>query len=258
MRYIYLDAGRIDKDWLEKANELTTAIKAEADEEKRRELINKNAAHWGKPEIKNALLQMSNKKCWYTEADDCVSDWHVDHFRPKSTYQWLAFDWTNYRISGGIPNRKKSNKFPLSDDAHCAKFDAQDLAPERPMLIDPARPNDADLVTYDEQGMVKSARPDDDAVRRRVELTCEYLDLNSERLIARRLTVWNTCQAKVEQIHKLVAGAVNVQAALMSETVKALALEVKQAIRPEAPFSAVTKANVRTNDVSWILEIPEM
>ena len=71
--------------------------------------IDANSGVWG--EIKNELLEMSHGKCWYSEAPDAVSDWHVDHFRPKKRaldedktehegYYWLAFDWKNYRIAG--------------------------------------------------------------------------------------------------------------------------------------------------------------
>lgn len=258
MRYIYLDASKIDAGWLKKATDVTAKIQAEADPAKRRELIKTNAALWGKPEIKNALLAMSHHKCWYTEADDCVSDWHVDHFRPKANYQWLAFDWTNYRISGGIPNRKKSDRFPLSDDAQCATFEAQDIAGEAPLFLDPTKLGDADLVTFDEQGLFKPANPDDTAIVRRVEETRGGLNLDDERLIKRRQGVWNSCRDKVDQIRGLIDAEVNKEKAIMSDTVKKLASEVKAAAKPEAPFSAVTKAFLRTTGAEWVNDIPDL
>ena len=258
MRYIYLDASKIDEDWLKKATDLTAKINAEEDPEKRRKLIKKNAALWGKPAIKSALLDMSFKKCWYTEADDCVSDWHVDHFRPKADYHWLAFEWTNYRISGGIPNRKKSDNFPQIGDAKCATFEAQDLAHESPKILDPANPDDPALVTYDEQGTVKSARPNDTETNDRVDVTCEFLDLNSERLIGKRQEIWNACQTKADQIRKLVAGNANIAAALTSDHVKELASELKKATKPQAPFSSVAKAFVRIAGCEWVYDIPDV
>lgn len=257
MRYIYLDASKIDADWLKKATEITSKIQAEADHSKRRELIKKNAALWGKPEIKDALLAMSLGKCWYTEADDCVSDWHVDHFRPKASYQWLAFDWTNYRISGGIPNRKKSDKFPLCDDTKCATFEAQGLIEEEPLLLDPTKLGDADLITFDEQGQFKPANPDDPATAGRVEETRDRLNLDDERLIKRRQSVWNSCRDKVDQIRGLIDAEVNKEKAIMSDTVKKLASEVKDAAKPGAPFSAVTKAFLRKTGAEWVNDIPE-
>jgi uncharacterized protein (TIGR02646 family) len=258
MRYIYLDASKIDADWLKKANEVTANIKAETDPKKRRALIKKNAALWGKPEVKHALLEMSHKKCWYTEADDCVSDWHVDHFRPKSNYQWLAFEWTNYRISGGIPNRKKSNYFPLDDQAKCATFGAPDITCEEPLFLDPAKLGDADLVTYDEQGELKPIDPNDATTLRRVDATCKGLNLNDERLIKRRQGVWNACREKVDQIRELIDAEVNLEKALMSDHVKKLAAEVKKSTKPDAPFSAVAKAFLRTTRAEWINDIPDL
>lgn len=257
MRYIYLDAGKIDADWLKKATDLTAKILVEADAAKRRDLITKNAAHWGKPEIKNALLSMSHQKCWYTEADDCVSDWHVDHFRPKADYPWLAFDWTNYRISGGIPNRKKSDKFPLLDGAKCATFEAPDTKDEEPLFLDPTNLGDAELVSFDEQGQFKPAIPSDPAIVRRVNETRDGLNLDDERLIRRRQCIWNSCRSKVDQIRVLIDAEVNKEKAIMSETVKRLATEVKAAAKPEAPFSAVTKAFLRTTGAEWVKEIPD-
>ena len=258
MRYIYLDATKIDAEWLKKATDLTAKIKAEADPAKRRDLIKKNAALWGRPEIKSALLEMSHGKCWYSEANDCVSDWHVDHFRPKANYQWLAFDWTNYRISGGIPNRKKSNKFPLCDETKCATFDSPDTAKEEPLFLDPAKLGDADLVTFDEQGQFKPAHPDDSALIRRVEETRDGLNLDDERLIKRRQGVWNSCRDKVDHIRELIAAEVNKDKAIMSDAVKRLASEVKAAAKPDAPFSAVTKAFLRTNSAEWVNDIPDL
>lgn len=258
MRYIYLDASRIDADWLKKAAEITAKIQAEADPSKRRILINKKAALWGKPEVKDALLAMSNGKCWYTEADDCVSDWHVDHFRPKSTYQWLAFDWTNYRISGGIPNRKKSNAFPLRDNAKCATFDAQCLNEEEPLFLDPTKLGEAELITFDEEGQFKPVNADDPTTVRRVEETRIGLNLDDERLIKRRQSVWNSCRKKVDHIRELLEAEVNLDKAIMSDTVKKLASEVKAASKPEAPFSAVTKAFLRTTGSDWVNDIPDL
>jgi len=78
---------------------------------------------------------MSHGKCWYSEAPDAVSDWHVDDYRSKKRtldedkteydgYHWLAFDWKNYRIAGSFPNsphkdgegvtRGKWDYFPLA------------------------------------------------------------------------------------------------------------------------------------------------
>lgn len=78
---IRLDPNRIPAKWLEKAERLTKEIWTFETREERRAFLKKHAGFWS--EIKEQLLQMSHGKCWYTEAPDCVADWHVDHFRPK-------------------------------------------------------------------------------------------------------------------------------------------------------------------------------
>ena len=88
----------------------------------RNELVDKRSDHWGK--LKPWLLALSGGKCWFTEARDIASHLDVEHFRPKKAtrnikgperdgYWWLAFDYTNFRIAGTVPNRKKGAWFPL-------------------------------------------------------------------------------------------------------------------------------------------------
>jgi len=55
-------------------------------------------------------------KCAYCEAPtDSVAHGDVEHFRPKSTYWWLAYCYDNYLYSCQICNQSyKSNNFPIS------------------------------------------------------------------------------------------------------------------------------------------------
>jgi hypothetical protein len=63
-----------------------------------------------------ALRRASHDKCWYCETRENRSDKPVDHFRPKNSvieddthpgYTWLAFDWTNLRLSCTFCNSKR-------------------------------------------------------------------------------------------------------------------------------------------------------
>ncbi|MFQ6239695.1 hypothetical protein [Sinorhizobium meliloti] len=244
MRYIFLDISKVPVAWLNKAKELTDAIEAETDQKKRKKIIDEHAAFWGRKRLKNALLAMSDQKCWYTEADDCVSDWHVDHFRPKASYQSLAFDWANYRISGAKPNRKKSHYFPLDDQN------------STPLLLDPTVWEETQFITFDEQGQVKPARPADPNCCRRVEVTRERLELDSERLIQRRKEVWEDCQEVLDLARAHIAAKQNTANALGSATVKHWAGVIKKKLDAAAPFTAVVEACIRANAAEWILRIP--
>lgn len=114
------------EELIEEGKELTQQLLA-LPEDKRKEFIEQNKSYWGK--LKDHLASLSYGKCWYTEAHDIASVYHVDHFRPKNetkklkkdcrietdnndeAYWWLAFAWENYRLSGNIPNTSKMHIF---------------------------------------------------------------------------------------------------------------------------------------------------
>lgn len=100
MIYIDLENNPPAPEWMEKANKLTQQLIAEPDFQKKKQIIDDNAKVWG--EIKKHLLSLSHQKCWYSEAKEKYSYYHVEHFRPKKRaiddkgqdkggYWWLAF-----------------------------------------------------------------------------------------------------------------------------------------------------------------------
>ncbi|MTJ51968.1 hypothetical protein FJR38_04410 [Anabaena sp. UHCC 0253] len=106
------------KEWLEEAEKITCQLKSAISEDERKKIIEKNEGHWRKDIFRNWLIDQFYRKCWYSEAKESVSSYHVDHFRPKGRakeldgssrdgYWWLAFEWHNYRISGELLNVKK-------------------------------------------------------------------------------------------------------------------------------------------------------
>lgn len=65
---------------------------------------------------KKRLKFESGGKCAYCEAPtDVVAHGDVEHFRPKSTYWWLAYDFDNYVFACQICNQiYKGDNFPIS------------------------------------------------------------------------------------------------------------------------------------------------
>ena len=110
MRYIDLKEIRkfLPPDWETRANTSLAIVRAAGPEERHSE-INKRSSLW--TELKSALSELSNGKCWYCKSKEDRSDKSVDHFRPKNAvaenpahegYWWLAFQWQNYNSAAPI------------------------------------------------------------------------------------------------------------------------------------------------------------
>ena len=71
---------------------------------------------WGKS--KAQLLKESSNKCAYCEAPlKAVAYGDVEHYRPKSIYWWLAYNYENYLASCTLCNQAfKKDHFPLLDN----------------------------------------------------------------------------------------------------------------------------------------------
>src|SRR4029453_4038639 len=119
-------------DWLRRAGLVTQQLLYAAPAD-RAAIIDDpaNQALW--KELREELLAMSYDKCWFSEARSCFDYLHVEHFRPKKSaknkegsmrdgYWWLAFDFRNYRLCGGVGNTSKGVWFPLRPGTLAAAF----------------------------------------------------------------------------------------------------------------------------------------
>ncbi|WP_328750263.1 HNH endonuclease [Streptomyces sp. NBC_00285] len=168
---------------------------------------------WREDAIRDRLIALIGKKCWYCETRFVRSPYHVDHYRPKSVvvgeaerrgYWWLAYDPANYRLachhcnSGGArygnesAGPGKGARFPLLGQR---ASEGESLDGELPVLLDPVVAKDVELVGFDRQGNARR-RPErpysDDEVARdlcRVDETIRMLALNSDLLIECRSSV---------------------------------------------------------------------
>ncbi len=70
-------------------------------------------------EIQSVLSSMFHGKCAYCESHiGHISFAHIEHYRPKSKFPDLAFDWDNLLLACGMCNSTgyKGDEFPESDD----------------------------------------------------------------------------------------------------------------------------------------------
>lgn len=94
---------------------------------------------YNEPEIKKQLFEDQSYKCAFCETGHEQARYNdVEHFRPKSTYWWLAWTWENLLFSCVYCNRDhKKTLFPLRGSSQ--RLVAEELPPggELPLLLDP-------------------------------------------------------------------------------------------------------------------------
>lgn len=252
MRYIPLHEQEPDPAWVAKANKILEELKAAPNTDARNAIIDANATVWR--ELKEWLLKLSHKKCWFSEAKDCFNHWDVEHYRPKKSakdlkgsthggYWWLAFDWHNFRICGNAGNRKKGTFFPLHVDcSRCAPLG--DIRYEDPQLLDPADEHDPSLLSFNLEGRaIPAANITDAWEKMRVEYSVERYNLDFPPLMDKRKVVWAECWNRVQEYLKELAfyhsDKTNV---IAKDRFKQAARKIRELMREEKELSAVTRA----------------
>lgn len=249
-------------------------INQEADADARRELIKRHRPKWAA--FRPFFESLSDRKCWYTESLNPGTDDDVDHFRPKNDvaedtthggYYWQALTWKNFRLSCHRANRLrtnpttkvahgKSDQFPLNNPAQRCRTPADDLAVERPLLLDPCNPFDPSKITFNADGTVALARryETDQFAKQQVEVSRTCLHLDWPAFVDDRTKLYN-------QIAFRVSDGVEYAARAATDNGSRLAwgrviLELQGMTRPSQPYSSAARAYVSTfRNIWWVEEI---
>lgn len=229
-------------------------------------------------QLQPIMLELSNNKCWYSEAPIGSSDFEVDHFRPKSKakqkndykdpkskstilkengYWWLAYEWSNYRLSGGLANKRRRDRLADCEEAHgkgdyfpldCSDVgrianDEENINCEVPILLDPLSLEDVSLLTFDANGEVISAGLNE-YEHDRVFQSVFYYHLDLEQLNKERLIAWNDCERELLEIKDLIDEAPDERARRLAvgSCFRRLADYAKN---PDRPYTAVVRACIR-------------
>lgn len=242
------------QEWLDEAEALTEQLKNAPNDQARIALAFAHRKLWRDPRLLNWLTEIHHRKCWYSEAKESVSSYHVDHFRPKGRaaqmdksqrpgYWWLTFDWKNYRLAGQLLNVKKRDLFPVQLPGVAQHNTPLALDIEGHLLLDPLR-DEAWFVSFDRNDndeCVAGPCPGLDAPDlERVNVTIEVLGLNRlDALKKNRADVWDKCLARIQD-YKNAANehVMHTRAALRLVVVKELADMCSE----KAEFSSVAKA----------------
>ena len=213
MRRINYDPLKIayPADWAQRAKDLLKQLSEAADGATRKEILNapKNRI-WS--ELKGELRKLSHGKCWYTEAPQAGTDVDVDHYRPKGRvaeliaenpahpgYWWLSYEPGNYRYSCIVANRRrldvdagrtggKADHFPIQHEIDRAYYSTADYGTEKPLLMDPCKPHDPELITFKDDGEAMPRFPDSQVYKNsKAVRSIDLYGINHSEFVAARL-----------------------------------------------------------------------
>src|SRR3984893_14888772 len=149
----------LGSDWFDRAREAKEQILAAEDDDARKQVLKDYDDVW--QDAKPVLKRIMNGKCWYCETSDERSDNAVDHFRPKSRYPWLAFNDDNLRFSCTYCNSRRIDREEGTEGGKAANFpiwgvlakaDGDSLDDEKPLLLDPIKQQDPQMLWFDDLG----------------------------------------------------------------------------------------------------------
>ena len=134
--------------------------------------------------IQKKLNKIYNFKCAYCEDSLLNSPKHIEHYRPKDIYYWLAYSWDNLLLCCGSCNSSKSANFETNkskviytnesyENIHNLSDDYNKL--EEPMFINPEKEDVINNLFFDKNSQILSDNE-------RVNYTIETCNLNREEL----------------------------------------------------------------------------
>ena len=244
----YVDLSLIDpndpdvKDWVKRAYRRKRTLTGKATHKERVDYL-KRANIWR--EFKPVLEKYYGKKCWYSECDLTGSFGDVDHFRPKSKstnmdgtvileegYWWLAYDYTNYRLSCEVCNRSyekggKNDRFPLKDGTIPAQVP---LKNDTPVLLDPCNKEDTELIDCDESGKIIPLSKDEYKVFR-VRVSTDIYNWNYFNTARKKIRT--TCKTTLE-LFEMIYDSKPEKMALCLKTLRELTAQ-------ESPYSSFAR-----------------
>jgi len=145
-------------------------------------------------EVKERLNLLYYKKCAYCE-DTLLNHFkHIDHYRPKKNYYWLAYSWDNLVLCCENCNVNKGTHFKIRNKQK--QYDGETLfqlqtlikiydKQENPELINPEQEtNFSHHLKFNFNGQIE-------AKTQRMQYTIDTLKLNRDDLVELRLIILN-------------------------------------------------------------------
>lgn len=198
---------KINKD----LNDIPRSLLSEETHQRRQELINQKkyirTEHYNKcyraSDIKEKLKTIHHGKCIYCE--QIIEHFHVEHYRPKSIYYWLAFSWDNLLLACPVCNQKKLDNFPLEGIQSLTPpffTNKKDIARkfnnlsselnkvEKPILVNPELENPENFIFFLQNGEINSNSS-------RYRKTIEICQLSRPAIVERRKKIIDSLKRKI-------------------------------------------------------------
>lgn len=259
MMYINRAGKSPDQDWIDRADQATLNLLNASTPQERNQIIDANQNLWG--ELKDFLLEISYQKCWYSESKDTYNHLHVDHFRPKKIasgidkkdyggYWWLAFQWKNYRVCGGVGNVRKKDKFAVKNNK--ANTQNSNIEDEMIYFLDPTDEEDTLKLTFNSNGEIMPIINNGWDCER-AAYTILNLNLNFKKLKEARKILWAQCSTLVLEIQELMAqNNLNYSAFRKGQITEKLA-QLRELANKKSAYSSTIKACLRSTGIPWAI-----
>lgn len=265
MIYINNKAIPPSAKWLKKAQELNNALTMATNDTERHLIIDSNHRIWKL--LKDIMKTISFGKCWYSEARELYSHYHVDHFRPKKKaldtsnvdqggYWWLAFSWENFRMMGSVGNTKKGDYFPVK--RYKTKIPSDPIQDEIYYLLDPCNKEDVKLLNFEETGKaIPTATNISHWSYIRAKETIEWYDLNYEDLKEERKRIWRTTVDEILETQFLIDEYEIDQSAKNEEKITSKFEAFRKMAAPCTELSATYRCCLRSSGFDWAQRLIE-
>lgn len=140
---------------------------------------------YGPMSVRRQLKKDQKFLCAYCEKKLLDQKSDVEHYRPKSIYYNLSFEWDNLLLSCGMCNSCKGNQFPLKGGALPNPLNTK----EEPLLLNPYRDDPEQYFGYN-MGEIFALDTLSNTDYEKAEKTIDTVKLNRPDLKTKRKEEW--------------------------------------------------------------------
>ena len=116
-------------------------------------------------DVRSALNKLYHSKCAFCEQK--IEQYHIEHYRPKNKYYWLAYSWDNLLIACPKCNENKGVNISIGGISRTAKFPNVDInlqsdlhdEIEQPFFVNPEITDPDGFIYFHKDGRIDSDNP---------------------------------------------------------------------------------------------------